>query len=126
MKEIKKLVTELSGHRGRECYYILCLAVYVVLIAQPVEPQMKQVWAEVKVRAGKKSPKTVSKAISRAVSDIWENGERTSCANSSAVPWRKSRSLGTWFWSWPSMCGASIRTCNKKNGIAPLTSSSFL
>ena len=76
MKEIKKLVTELSGHRGRECYYILCLAVYVVLIAQPVEPQMKQVWAEVKVRAGKKSPKTVSKAISRAVSDIWENGER--------------------------------------------------
>ena len=76
MKEIKKLVTELSGHRGRECYYILCLAVEVVLDSQPDEPQMKQVWTEVRSRSGKNSPKTVSRALSRAVDDIWEHGAR--------------------------------------------------
>ena len=76
MKEIKKLVTELSGHRGRECYYILCLAVAVALDSQPAEPQMKQVWAEVRIRSGKNNPKTISRALSRAVDDIWEHGAR--------------------------------------------------
>ena len=76
MKEIKKLVTEISGRRGKECYFILCCAVEAALLNQPNEPPMKYICAAVRERTEKKSDRAVSKALSRAVDDIWENGDR--------------------------------------------------
>ncbi len=75
MQEIKRVITELSGNRGKECYYILCCAVKFVRDCQPEEPQMKAVCEEVRKETGKNSSKTVSKALSRAVDDIWEEGD---------------------------------------------------
>ncbi len=74
MVEVKKLVTEVSGRRGNECYYIFCLAVEVALNRQPEEPKMKSICTEVQKILGKKSNDSVSKALSRAVEDIWEHG----------------------------------------------------
>jgi len=42
----------------------------------PEEPQMKVILAEVAAIIGKNNPKTVAKALSRAVDDIWEHGDR--------------------------------------------------
>lgn len=75
MKKIKALVTKLSGHRGNEYYNILCYAVLVALSFQPAEPQMKVICSEVK-KYIKKDAGSISKSISRAVNDIWENGSR--------------------------------------------------
>ncbi len=76
MKEVKQIVSELSGRRNKECYYILCCAVEVARKYQPEEPKMKVIWAQVKEQTGKRQEKTVSKALSRAVDDIWEHGDR--------------------------------------------------
>lgn len=75
MKNVKKLITELSGHRGMDCYYVLCCAVEAAIAHQPDEVKMKQICFEIMETSGKKY-KTVSKAISRAVNDIWEYGNR--------------------------------------------------
>jgi len=75
MKKTKKLVTEISGRRGQECYYILCCAVDVAISCQPTEPTMTVILTEVSKRTGKKH-KTASKALSRALEDIWEHGDR--------------------------------------------------
>ena len=75
MKEVKKLVTQISGRRGKECYYILCCAVDIALSYQPVEPQMKLICTSIKDRTGK-DYKAVVKSLSRAVDDIWDHGDR--------------------------------------------------
>jgi len=79
MKDIKEIVTRLSGHRNRACYGVLCCAAEVVRKYQPYEPQMKAVLAEVKgmIKDGKaKKESSLSKALSRALDDIWESGDQ--------------------------------------------------
>ena len=44
MVEVKKLVTEVSGRRGNECYYIFCLAVDVALNRKPEEHKIKSIF----------------------------------------------------------------------------------
>ena len=76
MDKIKRVVSEISGRRNKECYYILCQAVAVAREFAPVELQMKVLLPEVRKRTKKKQDKTVSKALSRAVEDIWLYGDR--------------------------------------------------
>ena len=79
MKDIKEIVTRLSGHRNRACYPVLCCAAEVVRKYQPHEPQMKLVLAEAKLmmKDGKqRKENSLFKALPRALDDIWENGDR--------------------------------------------------
>lgn len=41
----------------------------------PRVPLMKELWAVVKQESGKKTAAADSKALERAVADLWENGE---------------------------------------------------
>lgn len=75
MKEIKQVVTEISGRRGTAPYYALCCAVEIAIRHQPKEPQMKTLWMEIQAREGG-SITSISRALSRAVDDIWEHGNR--------------------------------------------------
>ncbi len=75
LQEIMQLVTEISGRRNKECYYVLCWAIEVVRDHQPDGMQMKEVCAVIKKNAGM-TPGAAAKALSRAVDDIWDNGNR--------------------------------------------------
>ena len=75
MQDIMRLVTEISGRRSKGCYYVLCRAVELVRDCQPGEVQMKAVCAMVHQDNGM-TPGAVEKALSRAVDDIWDNGNR--------------------------------------------------
>ena len=86
VQEIKKVVSEISGRRSKECYFILCYAVYVARKYQPAEPRMKLLCAEVRREVGKKKDNTVSKALSRAVDDIWQYGDRSKLNESYGRP----------------------------------------
>ena len=76
MQEVKRVVAEISGRRSKERYCILCYAVEIARRYQPQEPQMKSVCEEIRKEIGKQSNNTVLKALSRAVDDIWEQGDR--------------------------------------------------
>ena len=75
MGRIWETIMSFGGRQGKECYYILCLAIYVVKQYQPERPQMKVVWTEVCHKAKKKDPRNISKALSRAVRDLWTFGD---------------------------------------------------
>ncbi len=75
MKKIKELVSNISGNRGRECYYILCCGVYIALSYQPAEPQMKLICVEISKMSGK-TIRSIEKSLSRAADDIWRHGNR--------------------------------------------------
>ncbi|MDR0890256.1 MAG: sporulation initiation factor Spo0A C-terminal domain-containing protein [Oscillospiraceae bacterium] len=75
LKEITQIITRISGRRGRNCYYQLARAVLVVVRTLPEEPLMKVICAETAHICEKKAP-AVWKALSRAVDDIWEYGDR--------------------------------------------------
>ena len=74
MKEIKKIVTQISGRRNKSCYADLCYAVDVARRYQPQEPPMSVILSETKATA-EKSELALSKALSRAAKDIWEYGD---------------------------------------------------
>ena len=76
MKRIQEAILSIGGHQGRECYELLCMAIYEALKQQPVMPQMKEIWAAVKKKAYKEKATAVSKALERAVADLWEYGDR--------------------------------------------------
>ncbi len=76
VKEIQNAIQSMGGHQGQECYWLLCLAVYEAWKEQPRMPQMKEIWAAVKKEAQKETTTAVSKALERAVADLWENGDR--------------------------------------------------
>lgn len=76
MKEVKEAVTKISGRRGKKCYYILCCVVEAAIFYQPKEPQMKVLLADVRNTVHHLQAKTISKALSRAVDDIWQYGDR--------------------------------------------------
>ena len=76
MRSVRQVVTELSGRRNKECYYILCCAVESAVRHAPKEPPMKTILADVSEMTGKENTRSISKALSRAVDDIWEYGDR--------------------------------------------------
>ena len=76
MKNVKKLVSQISGRVGKKCYVPFCYAVYVARSYQPDEPSMNIICNDVKELTKMNSASSVSKALSRATEDIWENGNR--------------------------------------------------
>ena len=74
MKQIMRIVNEISGRRNRACYSILGLAIQAAVTYLPVEQSMKRICADVGSTLGKK-PETISKALSRAAEDIWLYGD---------------------------------------------------
>lgn len=76
MNTIRHIITELSGRRNKECYYVLCCAVEIAYFYAPEEPLMKVILTDVSKKLGKSNTKSVSKALSRAVEDIWDYGDR--------------------------------------------------
>ena len=76
VKKIQDAILEMGGHQGRECYRILSMAVYEAWRRQPEMLQMKEIWAEVRKTAHKRTAAAVSKALERAVADLWEYGDR--------------------------------------------------
>lgn len=76
VKNIQNVILEMGGHQGREGYDLLCMAIFVARKQQPIMPQMKEIWSEVKRMANKETTKAVSKALERAVADLWEDGYR--------------------------------------------------
>lgn len=76
MSAIKELVTLLGGNRARHCYYVLCCAIYVALKHYPDEPRMRDICAEAAALFCLNAD-ALPKALSRAVIDIWETGDRS-------------------------------------------------
>ncbi len=72
---IQRTVTELSGRRGKPCYYVLRLAVEAACGYMPEEPRIGAICAMVQARADM-STGAVSKALSRVAADIWDHGNR--------------------------------------------------
>lgn len=75
MKDVRSTVMQLSGRWGNTCYNMLCLAVEAARGLPREEFQMKRVWSAVREATGK-SPETISRALTRAATDIWERGNR--------------------------------------------------
>lgn len=75
MKQIQDAVLDMGGRLTREEFTALCLAIYEVRRCQPVAPQMKAVWANVRRRMGKSSNAAVSKALERAVLTLFATGD---------------------------------------------------
>ena len=77
MKEIKRMIAQISGHRNRECYMILSYAVEAASRYQPQEPKMETIVSDVAVMLDhQKGGPAISRALSRAVEDIWKYGSR--------------------------------------------------
>lgn len=76
MSKIEHALMSFGGHQYRRCYRDLCWAIYVVMLYLPDSPQMKYIVAEVCERTNKGSPKTVWRSVSRAVEDLWKNGDK--------------------------------------------------
>ena len=73
MEELARMISELSNHSGREGYGILYLVVEEAWKHQPTTPRMLELCGSVMQAAGTRDPKTVYRALVRAVDDIWEN-----------------------------------------------------
>ena len=77
MKEIKRMISRISGHRNRESYAILSYAVDVARRYQPQEPKMETIVSEVAEMLGqRKGTAAISRSLSRVAMDIWEFGNR--------------------------------------------------
>lgn len=79
-REKEKAQQALHSIRGRHhlsCYDIMEHAVDLAVESYPAKPSMKVIGREVAHRADKPlSPSAVSRAMSRAAQDIWDNGSR--------------------------------------------------
>lgn len=76
VKQIQDAIQPMGGHQGKECYQLLYMAIYEARNGLPYHLQMQEIWAAVQTKAHKKTPAAVSKALERAVSDLWEYGDR--------------------------------------------------
>lgn len=76
MKEIQDAIMSMGGQPSRECYWLLCLAVYEAKERWPEKPQMKEIWAAVQQKAHKRTATAVSKGLERAMADLWKRGNR--------------------------------------------------
>lgn len=75
MTRAEEVVKKVSGLDYKTFYPVLCCALEVVTEQIPRQLCMNDIVAKVSVRTGMK-PTAVSKAISRATTDIWDNGNR--------------------------------------------------
>ena len=80
-KNASRMIQSISGHRGKSCYYVLTQAVTVAIRCMPAEPQMKVICTETGRLCGKNTA-AVWKALSRAIDDIWQYGDREALARS--------------------------------------------
>lgn len=80
-KNASRMIQSISGHRGKSCYYVLTQAVTVAIRCMPAEPQMKVICTETGRLCGKNTA-AVWKALSRAIDDIWQYGDRDALARS--------------------------------------------
>ncbi len=76
MKDIQDAILDMGGRQSGEGTGLLCMAIEEARRHQPVMPQMKVIWNSLNRRVGKGSAKTVSKALERAVHDLWLYGDR--------------------------------------------------
>ena len=75
MKRVARIVASFSGRRSKNSYTVLCQVLEQALAAMPEERSMGALCQEVGEATGKKA-EAVYKSLSRAVKDIWENGDR--------------------------------------------------
>ena len=75
LKTVAETICHISGRRGKPCYYVLSKAIMVTVSLLPEEPPMKVICGETAKLCGKGSA-AVWKALSRAVDDLWEFGNR--------------------------------------------------
>ena len=75
MTRAEEVVKKVAGRDYLKCYPVLICAVEVAYEHLPKQPQMKAITAEVIARKGITNT-TVSKALSRAAIDVWDNGNR--------------------------------------------------
>ena len=75
MKRVARVVASFSGRRSKNSYTVLCQVLEQALAAMPEERSIGELCREVGGATGKKA-ETVYKSLSRAVRDIWENGDR--------------------------------------------------
>ena len=76
VKEIQEVIVSMWGRLSKDCHWLLCLAVYEARERWPERPQMKEIWAAVQKKTHKNKATAVSKALERAVADLYENGNR--------------------------------------------------
>jgi len=76
VKEIQDVIMSMGGQPGKDRHWLLCLAIYEARERWPERLQMKEIWAQVQRKAGKNKATAVSKALDRAVADLWEKGDR--------------------------------------------------
>ena len=76
VEEIQNIIMSMGGRQSKECHWLLCLAIYEVRERWTERPQMKEIWAAVQKKAHKNKATAVSKALERAVADLFENGNR--------------------------------------------------
>jgi len=78
MGRAEDIVFEISGNAHLSCYEDLCRAVEIACAHFPEQLSMKELSAAVVPRLKeKKTAQSVSRALSRAAEDAWENGGRT-------------------------------------------------
>ena len=78
MGRVEDIVFEISGNAHLSCYEDLCRAVEIACAHFPEQLSMKELSAAVVPRLKvKKTTPSVSRALSRAAEDAWENGGRT-------------------------------------------------
>lgn len=80
-KKASRMIQNISGHRGKSCYYVLTQAVTVAARCMPAEPQMKLICTETAHLCGKNAA-AVWKALSRATEDVWQYGDREALSRS--------------------------------------------
>ena len=76
VKEIQEVIVSMGGRLSKDCHWLLYLAIYEARERWLERPQMKEIWAAVQKKAHKNKATAVSKALERAVADLFENGNR--------------------------------------------------
>lgn len=71
-----QLVDTLAGRAGNNCYYMLTLAATEMKLHCPDRPPVMSVIYPAVAKQTGHSVDAVSKAVARAVTDIWERGDR--------------------------------------------------
>lgn len=75
MKQVAQVIARISGRRSKGGYSVLCQVVEAALRDMPEERPIGLLCEEVGQHCGKQGG-TIYKSLSRAVRDVWENGDR--------------------------------------------------
>ncbi|MCI8473994.1 MAG: hypothetical protein HFF07_01500 [Oscillospiraceae bacterium] len=76
MKQIQNAILKMDTDLTSEEFSTLCHALYEMRASFPDPPMMKVICSDIKVKANKTSPSSVSKSLERAVHRIFEHGDR--------------------------------------------------